>query len=92
MQAQSQQDLVQGRLGEGCRLNRQRRPAGDQFAHAERHRSHLGLPGGHRDQRVVNSKPVSVYIYEHTIQIAVTDSNKVESVEKGLVPVQIVFE
>ncbi|KAH8985205.1 chitin synthase-domain-containing protein [Lactarius hatsudake] len=40
---------------------------------------------------VVNGKPVSAHIYEYTTQIAVTESNKIEGAEKGIVPVQIIF-
>ncbi|KAH9165559.1 chitin synthase-domain-containing protein [Lactarius sanguifluus] len=40
---------------------------------------------------LVNRKSVSAHIYECTTQIAVTESNKIEGAEKGIVPVQIVF-
>ncbi|KAH9011451.1 chitin synthase 2, partial [Lactarius hengduanensis] len=40
---------------------------------------------------LINGKAVSAYIYEYTTQIAVTESNRIEGAEKGIVPVQIVF-
>lgn len=40
---------------------------------------------------VVNGKPVAAHIYEYTTQISVTESNKIEGPEKGIVPVQIIF-
>ncbi|KAH8979068.1 glycosyltransferase family 2 protein [Lactarius akahatsu] len=53
--------------------------------------SAIGAYQGSIVTNVVNGKPVSAHIYEYTTQIAVTESNKIEGAEKGIVPVQIVF-
>ena len=108
MQARSQQDLGQGGLEEGRRLHRQRRPTEDQLTHAERHRGHRRLPGGHRDQRSQRQTCCRAYIRvyhpEYVVPInhgdlrliqcqtvSITESNKIEGAEKGIVPVQIIF-
>ncbi|KAF8259401.1 chitin synthase-domain-containing protein [Lactarius quietus] len=40
---------------------------------------------------VINGKPVAAHIYEYTTQISITESNKIEGAERGIVPVQIIF-
>jgi chitin synthase len=39
----------------------------------------------------VNNVPVTAHIYEYTTQISVTPSMKLETAERGIVPVQIIF-
>ncbi|KAH9012182.1 glycosyltransferase family 2 protein [Lactarius pseudohatsudake] len=44
-----------------------------------------------RDRRMAARRSISVHIYEYTTQIAVTEPNKIEIAEMGIVLVQIVF-
>lgn len=50
--------------------------------------------GGYQEgiaKNKVNNAPVTAHIYEYTTQISVTPSMKLETADRGVVPVQIIF-